>query len=328
MGQTKGLSSRVLTDCGIVVALSVVLVLISFYIPVLGTLATMIWAVPVMALVLRRGIFPAILSVLVSAVVSILFAGVVGGILSAAWIGFFGLIYGVCFRKKISPLSTLAAGTIAAGIIMVITLAIGAILGVFSFDGLTATLRESVQQTLSMYESAGILDQLLPQGMTAAEYGDKILSIMMTLLPAVFILYGMASAALNYLFAALILKRLNFDITPLPPFREWHFPWWIMWAVVVALVAYLMGTQWDGGYYHQIALNIIYLYLPIFLVSGVSMVAWTLYTCRAKTATKVMVWLAVILLMRFSLPLLLILGALDPLLDYRKIWNRNPNKKS
>ena len=44
---------------------------------------------------------------------------------------------------------------------MVITLAIGAILGVFSFDGLTATLRESVQQTLSMYESAGILDQLL-----------------------------------------------------------------------------------------------------------------------------------------------------------------------
>lgn len=72
MGQTKGLSSRVLTDCGIVVALSVVLVLISFYIPVLGTLATMIWAVPVMALVLRRGIFPAILSVLVSAVVSIL----------------------------------------------------------------------------------------------------------------------------------------------------------------------------------------------------------------------------------------------------------------
>ena len=172
------------------------------------------------------------------------------------------------------------------------------------------------------------LDQLLPQGMTAAEYGDEILSIMMTLLPAVFILYGMASAALNYLFAALILKATEFLI--LHHYR--HFVNGIfpggLWAVVVALVAYLMGTQWDGGYYHQIALNIIYLYLPIFLVSGVSMVAWTLYTCRAKTATKVIVWLAVILLMRFSFAVIADPRALDPLLDYRKIWNRNPNKKS
>lgn len=328
MGQTEHLSSRVLADCGIVVALSVVLVLVSFYIPVFGTLAAMIWAVPVMALVLRQGLLPAILSVLVTAVASILFVGVAGGLLSAAWIGFFGLVYGVCFRRKVSPLSTLMAGTVAAGIIIVISLAVSAILGVFSFDGLTGTLKEAVQQTMSMYESAGILNQLLPQGMTAAEYGEEVLSMMMTLLPAVFILYGMASAALNYLFAAVILKRLRFDIIPLPPFREWHFPWWILWAIVVALVAYLMGTKWSGGYYHQIALNIVYLYLPVFLISGVSVVAWALATCRAKTGAKVVVWVALVLFARFSVPLLLILGALDPLLDYRKIWNRTSTKKS
>ncbi|MEE0776896.1 MAG: YybS family protein, partial [Bacillota bacterium] len=299
MADTKVFSPRVIADFSIVAALSVVLVLTAAYAPFLGTLAMLIWAVPLMALVQRRGLGAAVLALIVISVASVLLAGVVSGLFSVAWIGFFGLVYGVCFRKRVSPLSTLAAGTLISGIIMVAALALGAVLGAFSFDSFIATMTDTMNEVIDMYESAGVLGQLLPQGMTVEEYQTEVLDLMKMILPACFIVYGMISAALNYIFAAVILRRLNYDITPLPPFRDWHFPWWILWAIVVALIAYLMGNQWPEGHYHQIALNILYIYLPIFLISGISMVAWLLHAMNVRRGTKMIVWVACLFLARF-----------------------------
>ena len=71
-----------LADCGVFAALAVVLVLISTYVPLLGFAASFVWAVPVIIVVLRRGVAAGALTSLVTLVLSLVFTGPIVGYIS------------------------------------------------------------------------------------------------------------------------------------------------------------------------------------------------------------------------------------------------------
>lgn len=326
INEIKQGSVYTLADCGIFAALGIVLVLVSTYIPLLGFLAALVWSVPVIIVVLRRGVGAGILTSVVVFMLSVLFTGPVMGVVSGITVGVFGIAYGICFKKKISPGKTLFIGTIVAGLVTVITLTASMFIGNIPINSLIQSAEDSFREIFATYDEMGLLAQVLPAGVSSNEYIAEVIDMFRRLLPGVFILAAMSMAALNYVFAALILKKFQFDIRPLPLFREWHFPWWIMWGIAVVLAAYLMGKQLGGENYFLIAQNILYIYLPIFMVSGVSIITYFFHMWKLSNGIRGIIWVIAVLFMSFSLPFIILMGAIDTVLDYRKHLQKITNE--
>lgn len=325
-GIKKG-SAYTVADCGVFAALTTVLVLISTYVPLIGLAASLVWAVPVIVVVLRRGLGAGITVSVVVLLLSLLFTGPVTGVIAGLTVGVFGIVYGICFKKQVSPAKTLFAGTVAAGVITVITLGLSVALTNLPISNMIETMEETFRSVFQQYDEMGLLSQILPAGVSAQEYIDNMMAVFRRILPGAFVVSAMAMAALNYIFASIILKKMRFDIVPLPAFREWHFPWWIMWGLVPVLLGYLMGKQLEGEYYFAIAQNILYIYLPLFLISGISLLSYFFHTWGLTTGTKVVIWVLCLLFASFTMVFLVIMGAVDVLFDYRK-YVRKVKEKS
>ena len=315
-----------LADCGVFAALAVVLVLISTYVPLLGFAASFVWAVPVIIVVLRRGVAAGALTSLVTLVLSLVFTGPIVGVISGLTVGAFGLVYGLCFRRGASPGKTLFIGSVASGLITVIALGLSAVMTNLPISSMIQGMEDTFRAVFDQYEKMGLLAQMLPAGTTAEAYVDSLVALFRRILPGALALAAMAMAALNYIFAARILKKLKFAIKPLPPFRDWHFPWWIMWGMALVLLGYLMGKQLEGEYYLVIAQNILYIYLPLFLISGIAVMSYFFNFWRLTKGTQIVIWVLCALFISFTLPFLVLMGAVDILLDYRKYTQKVKEK--
>ncbi len=307
----------VVTDCLFALILSLVLALIFAYVPVLGTFALLFGTLPLSLLVLRRGITVGCVTGMAVSVVSFFLWGSVVGLIFAYFIAVLGLFYGFAFKRGFSPAKTLFGGSVAAGVIVIAVLALASVTDVLPWNSLLADIEQSFQEVLGEYEDMGLLSQMLPQGMSEAEYIDTMTALFCRLLPGAFILSAMVIAGLNYILGNFVLRQLGFSLRTLPPFHEWHLPWWLLWGMVPVLLGYLMGEQLDGGYYFAIAQNILYIYLPVFLISGIALITYLFQTWHLGCATKVIIWVLCLFFITFALPFILLLGAADMLVDFR-----------
>ncbi len=314
------MSTKLIADAGIFAALSIVLLLLALYVPFLGLFATFVWSVPLMIVVLRHHWWAGVLSGIVIFLGAMVLAGPVSGFLAALTIVGFGLTYGLCFQHRVSPAKTFFLGTVITGLITGSTILVMTFLGNVPFTELLNQAEAAISQVLSSYESMGLLDNLLPAGMTAEEYSAQILAVFRMLLPAAFILAAMTTAAANYIFAGVILKRLNFYVRTLPPFREWHVPWWMVWGVIIALISLFLGNRLENENLLIVTQNIFYIYIPIALISGLSLLAFLLHQYHVSRNVQIIFWILFALFMTFSLPFTLFLGLFDMVIDYRKIF--------
>lgn len=328
MTEKRGMPARLLLDAGIMAALSILLLFTVLYIPLLGSAAIFVWSVPLMIVVMRHN-WPAgiLCSLVVLAGAFLLGGGSVIGLSCGFILVVFGLAYGICFKRGVAPLRTVLIGTVVAGLITAASFLLLKLWGYFSFDAIINEAEKTVQQVLATYESMQLLDNLLPAGMTAEAYKTEILSAFRTLLPAFFILTAMLMAACNYLFAVLILRRLRLPVRPLPPFRNWHLPWWLVWGVIIALGTLFFGNRWNHEALLMVAQNILYVFAPISLLAGISLLAFIYHQFGLGTGGKVLFWLLFILFSTFTVPFAAFLGVFDMVIDYRKIFAGMKNRK-
>ena len=317
--QQQNNRTRTLTDCGIMAALSVVLIFFMYYVPFIGFLASFVWAVPLMVLSMRQSLPVAALTALVIAAVAVLIAGPLTGLLGAVSVAGFGLLYGFCFRQKIAPLRALLWGVIVAVVLTALSLVFSASLGGLSLSALPQQLEAAYGQAMQMYADMGMLDMLLPQGMTQEEYLQTLVSTIQVLLPGLVVLSGMLMATINYLVATAVLRRLRFDIRALPPFTEWHFSWVCLWGLIIALVAWLMHRQFGGEYYVTIATTVLCVYVPLCLISGIALAAYFFKRFKLSRGAQIFIWIIAVLISSYALPFLVIFGVVDMVLDYRKL---------
>lgn len=325
--QEKNSPSRVIADCGVFSALSIVLLLTAVFVPILGTVALFVAAVPTMVLVMRQSFAAGILSVVVVTVVAVLLLGPISGIGSGIAIAGFGLVFGVCFKKKVSPLRTLFFGALAAGLVVCFSVVFFSYIGGISGISFMENLVDSVHQVFATYEQAGLLQNLIPEGMTAAEYEESVIAMIRRAFPAMLIATAMLVTAVNYIVASLIMRRLRYDIPALPPFREWHFPWWSLWGIIIALIAYLMGSYFQNDNYLLIAENILYVYVPICLISGIALATFFMHRFKTPTGLRVLLWVVCVFFFSFAGPLILVFGVFDIVVDYRKMMRRRDEYK-
>lgn len=310
-----------LAQGALLAAIAALLGLAALYLPVIGVAAGVLWVIPIIILILRYELNNGVMALTVALAI----IGMVAGPVSALSLGLRGgltaLILGYAFKKSWSPGLTVLSGgvvtVVGTALLLLLTFAImgGPLLDMGEMEGL-------IDETMEMYRQLGLLDPLLEQGTTEEEIRGQLmqmLGLVVALIPGAMFLSSLVSAGITYLLARLIIKRLGYDVKPIPSFRYWQVPWYTVWGLIVGLALFLAGDY--GGYkpVRLIGQNIIYIYLPLLLINGLSVATYYYYKWPLSPFIKGIGLALMIINLPITVVFLMIVGAFDPLFNYRKL---------
>ncbi len=296
----------------ILVALATVLALISMLVPFLN----FVWPIPIILLIYKHGFAIGCLGLAVTAALLSLLFGPTSILLVVGMSGV-ALWFGFALRKGLGAGKTLFVGIFVSGFFTVLTLLLSSGAMGLAVHDLIAQVDESSKMAVQVLKQSGMLQQL-PDGMTIEQYTDYVTGMMRTLIPAVLIMMAMAEALITYALTGVIFRRLGYQTNRLPKFTEWHLPWMSLWGLIIALAAYVgnqaLGLEWMKA----LAFNILYLYAPILIITGLAMVWWY----AKRTGLGFLRWVIIIgmvLMIPFIYYFVLMIGLTDAVADFRKL---------
>ena len=170
--------------------------------------------------------------------------------------------------------------------------------------------------TLFFQDYARISEQ---QGVASAFGGlsvEEQVEFALGLLPSTMFLAAIVLSFACYAVMGRLLRRLNYDIPKLPPFREWRLDWRLLWVLIIALLSSSLGDRLYYNLLLQIANNLLSAMLIIFLVYGITVFIWIFW--RFKVAVFIRVLALLFLTQLFGGAALIAVGVLDPVFDFRR----------
>lgn len=265
----------------------------------------------------RRGIFFGLVAA--ATALAVLFLGGGGLPMALYWgarMAATGAAYGY-FLAAGAAVGTAVAWGVGLGFL-------GVVLALPQVVRLWAALRQevaaSLEPTWQFYQESGLLKSLGEQGVNVDSLRHTLettIHFVTNVVPALTLLEVALTAVLACFLARVVLLRLRVGVRLLPPFTYWRVPWYLAWGVIAGLALMLAGDFYGVGWPLVWGQNIMLLYLPLLLVIGTA-VAVTFYLyLPVPLFLKNIVLLVALLNLPFLVLILAILGAFDPLVDFR-----------
>ncbi len=289
--------------------------LMAVYLPVIGMAAALLWAVPVILLVVRQGLRWGVMAVLVAA---ILMALVIEPMLSLRMTIFFaptGLMLGYGFRKGWSAARVFSASLGASFLAKVAALAlVFALTSVnplaFQMEG----MQTAFEETFALYESLGVDQAAIDE---AKGHLSEAITLVGLLMPLVLAITALVDALVNFVVAGRVLRRLGGTVPQFPPFREWRLSQAFLYLMGFSLVGLYWGGTREIDLLYQASLNADMLALMAGLVQGFSLLAYVGHRYHVSLLLRgILVFL--IFSSGFLIQLVAFTGLFDMAFDYRR----------
>ncbi|TLS35151.1 YybS family protein [Pseudalkalibacillus caeni] len=298
---------RQLTEGAVLAAIYAVFLVITLYIPVLGTLTLWLLPLPFILMVVRRGINSGIFLWFVTLALTM----IVGGIISlpgTIMFGTGGLVTGYLYSKRKPAFLILLGGSLTyiANVVVVF------IASVLFFD--INPLNEGQKLMEESIRQAASISKMLGQNNT--EQMNMMLDmtrLIQYLAPTFFVLMGIVLALISQIIATAVLRRFRFQPPEWKPFREWTFPKSFLWYYLGVTILMMAGLE-EGSMVYIATINLYYLLQVFIAVQGLAVIFYFSY---AKNWPKIVpVILSVFALIFVSL--VVILGIIDLGFNLRK----------
>ena len=304
-----------LTESGLLAALTVVLALAAVYLPIVGVVAALIWALPIIVLVVRHGMRWGLMAVAVSGIIMAL---LIEPMLSLRMVISFaptGLALGYGFRKGWSGTKVFGAA-ITASLVGKLA-ALGLLFAITAVNPLSTevdVVKESFDTAFQFYENVGIDAAALQQSKQEIQNGLNMLAL---LLPLVVIMMGLVDTVIGYMVGSRVLRRIGTPVAEFPPFAEWRLPQFFLYLFGFALVGLYWGGTRDIQPLYQAALNANMLAIFAGLIQGLSLAHCIMRHYRLSGVIRGIVYLAIVM-NGFLTQLVAMTGLIDMLFDYRR----------
>ncbi|MCR5438607.1 MAG: YybS family protein [Selenomonas sp.] len=304
-----------MAESGLLAAMTVVLAMLAVYLPVLGMVAALIWALPILVLVVRHGIRWGIMAVLVSGVCM---AFLIEPIMSLRMVLAFapaGLLLGIGFRRHWSSAKVFGAAFLASLVGKLAALAlIFAITAVNPLAMDIDSIRTSFEAVFQMYESMGIDADKLAK---AHQEMEDSLMLLQLLMPLVVLMMGLSDTVVSYLLGTRVLRRLGESVEGLPPFAEWRLPSFFLYLFGFALVGIYWGGTRDIQLLYQISINANMVAIFAGLIQGLALTHCVMRHYKLATVARILI-IVIIITSGFLTQLVALTGLFDMLFDYRR----------
>lgn len=334
MRQTK---VTAMVEAGVMSAIAVVFALIINYVPILGGLLNMVWAVPVILVGVRHGLK---WSIMTSCVSGILILGLTNPLLAAGTVGLFGLLgimIGHALKSGYTPAKEMLWGM--TGMIVSMVVIIGLSVLIFGVDQIRTQLdmmESAFREGFALYQNMGenaieMVKSSYPEA-TAAPIEhliqdnlaqmkgmeDGLIKVSKMILPASMVLAAGCYTYMNLLVSRVVLRRLGYSILKFSAVKDWTFPEVVLYLYVLADGLIVLGNYEHLEVVTAVGLNLNVLFSIPLLLQGLAV----FYFLADKYNLSRMVR-GIILLMVFTngifTYLTIFAGAFDIAMDYRKL---------
>ncbi len=300
---------------GLLVAITVIIGLVTVYVPILGMFAEFFCAVPLAVLTTRQGAGKGLTALVVTFILlSILISPILAARLALSF-GACGVALGWCVRKNFGAVKIFLSTLIVASAAQVLTLGLLlAVMDVNLIDEQIEMVRESFNESFAMYESMGVDKARINEAKTQVEPALKTFTF---LLPTLIMLSALINSLAVWFTAKWIFPKLQLKLPTMPPFAEWRFPPIFFYTAIIGGLGMYWGFTRGWTEIYEITLNLLVVSALVGLVQGFSLLSAVFDRYKVSKFLRRFLYVIFVLNM-FFLQLLAITGLVDMLFDYRK----------
>ena len=313
-----------LTESGILAALSVVLGLMAVYLPIIGVVAVMVWALPLLILTVRHGLKYGLAAAVAAMAVLSLFAG--PPLAFRLFLAFAptGVVLGWAIRKEYSGTRTFFSGLAASigGKLLGFAL-IFFLMGIDPWQAQIDGMKEAFDATSEMYTAMGVDAQELAQ---SQQQIDGAIAMVAQLAPLIVLIMGLFDTFVLYFLGSRVLKRLGHAMPQaLPPFSEWRMPRAFLYLFVLSLLAMYWGASHEIPILQQAGLNANMIAMMAGLVQGLALLHVLLKSYNVRTFLRTFIYIFVCL-NGLLLQVVAFTGLVDIYVDYRRRFAKSSGR--
>lgn len=320
----KRIQTRALVEGAIFAAITVVIGIIRFYIPLIAVIS-ILWSIPTILIAFRHGFKVSIYSVLVSSALVAVITQPIEGLGFFIGFGLPGIIMGYLLKKKVSPAKTIFITSLVLAVCSVLSTCLGMlavgmnIVKAYNqmFVDMKNICRDAINSMADAYSAAGMNHDVIRQ---FTELFEKSLDMMKLIVPISLWVSGILLSFLNFKLTRLVLKRINYTIEDVTPFSLWRLSNKGMGFAASLLLFTIVEFQLVKlPQLYTLTLNLYMLVMVIFIALGMSVAKFFLDKFNLpKAVTAVLL----ILLLLIASNIAMIVGITDILLDFRKLRNK------
>ncbi|MGO4889040.1 YybS family protein [Anaerobacillus sp. MEB173] len=305
--------TRKLTEGAIIAALFAIILFLTLYVPIVGSIVIWLLPIPFIIYVLRHGLKSGLSLLVVTFFVSFIIGGVI--VLPLTFLfGTGGIVVGELYRRKKNAFTVLLGGSLTYMANLILYFAGSIVLfDIHPIRAIQEMMLQSVQTAENMLIGIGQenTDQL-ESFITLIERIDD-------LTPSMIILTGVTFALIIQLIAKIVVTRLGHDVEGFKPFRNWMFPKSFLWYYLIVTLFVIFGVE-EGTSLYLIVWNLFPILELIMTIQGLSLI---FFYCHHKQIAKALPISIVIagFIFPFVLYLVRILGIIDLGFDLRKRMN-------
>lgn len=179
------------------------------------------------------------------------------------------------------------------------------------------SIQSFVQSMMDQYRQAGMVETLKGQGVAENEIQalfEQIVNTIIMLAPGLVAITGLARWGFVYYFFIRYFPPLSLEYRPI---TEWRLPWYAVWGMILAIASYLIGDQAQWIVIKSIGLNLMLVYAAVALVLGSALFIAFLKKPWVSGFFKFMILFSSFLYIQVTAMVLIIIGLLDLVLDFR-----------
>jgi len=179
------------------------------------------------------------------------------------------------------------------------------------YEDIRQNLEEGFAATLAVYEESGRFSEGDLQEMRVLVSGLQ--RQVLRLLPALLLTSILCIVWFNIVVGQWLLRRRDAGLASWGEFREWRLPDFLVWAVVLAVLALLM----PGEALNSMGLNLGFVLLVLYLTQGLAVLTTLMHRWSVPRFFRVMTY-AILFLQVYGIAFVSILGLADVWFDIRR----------
>ncbi|MGF9767826.1 YybS family protein [Bacillus albus] len=298
-------NTKFITEGAALLAIYAMLLLISMYVPILGTVVTFALPLPFILLTIRYRLSNAFVIFTAALFITVIVSQPMN-LVKTTMFGLIGIVLGYMYKKRKKPVEILMAGTLAYLIgIMLIYVASIKFFNIDLMKQMQNMFNESMAQSEKIVNAAG-----MPISKEQKELFAQFNDVLQTLFPSLLVMVSVCFSWITVMISGSVLRKLKHDVIHWPKFKDIQLPKSIVWYYVIFILLSTFIKVEPTSYLHMVFSNLYVIFALLLVLQGLTFIA---FLAHSKGFTKGVPIISFIACMFIPMlfPLVTILGIID-----------------
>ncbi|PDZ67172.1 YybS family protein [Bacillus thuringiensis] len=297
--------TKFITEGAALLAIYAILLLISMYVPILGTVVTFALPLPFILLTIRYKLSNVLVIFVVALFVTVIVSQPMN-LVKTIMFGLIGIVLGYTYKTRKKSVEILIAGTLAylIGFVLIYVASIK----FFNIDimkQMQSMFSESMVQSEKIVSAIG-----MPISKEQKELLTQMNDILQLLFPSILVLVSVCFSWITVIISGNVLKKLKHDIIPWPKFKDLQLPKSIVWYYVIFILLATFIKVDPTSYLHMVFSNLYVIFALLLVLQGLTFISFLAYR-KGFTKGVPIISFIVCMFIPMLFPLVTILGIID-----------------